>query len=200
MSDGGADRYELIISPSARRRLAETLPEAVAFAAHMLIVGALLLNPHRLGKRLQPPCKTATAPVGGTYTGHLPHRRRADDRDRVGRRSPSGRVPHEQLNPPVSRPAADRRMAPLHASRNRIGVRCCHETRRQRGRQPVCLRGPGNPRGRSGRHASMRMFVLVLVPKTTAQRVPLGDAGGSPIADPHSARRSRRPIPSAGPS
>jgi len=30
----------------------------------------------------------------------------------------------------------------------------------------------------------MRMFVLVLVPKTTAQRVPLGDAGGSPIADP----------------
>jgi len=27
------------------------------------------------------------------------------------------------------------------------------------------------------------MFVLVLVPKTTAQRVPLGDAGGSPIAD-----------------
>jgi len=27
------------------------------------------------------------------------------------------------------------------------------------------------------------MFVLVLVPKTTAQRVPLGDAGGSPIAE-----------------
>jgi len=27
------------------------------------------------------------------------------------------------------------------------------------------------------------MFVLVLVPKTIAQRVPLGDAGGSPIAD-----------------
>ena len=69
-----------------------------------------------------------------------------------------------------------------------IGIRCCHETRRQRGRQPVCVCGPGNPRGRSARHASMRMFALVLVPKTTAQRVPLGDAGGSPIAD-HLARQ-----------
>lgn len=29
------------------------------------------------------------------------------------------------------------------------------------------------------------MFVLVLVQKTTAQRVPLGDAGGSPIAERH---------------
>ncbi len=67
MSDGGADRYELIISPSARRRLAETLPEAVAFAAHELIVGALLLNPHRLGKRLQPPLQDRHSARRGTY-------------------------------------------------------------------------------------------------------------------------------------
>ena len=43
------------------------------------------------------------------------------------------------------------------------------------------------------------MFVLVLVPETTAQRVPLGDAGGSPIADPSPvfvARRGRHRSPS----
>jgi len=48
----------------------------------------------------------------------------------------------------------------------------CHETRRDRSRQPECVRDPRNSRGRSGRHASMRMFDLVLVPQTTAQRVP----------------------------
>ncbi len=67
MSDRGADRYELIISPSARRRLAETLPEAVAFAAHELIVGALLLNPDRLGKRLRPPLQDRHSARRGTY-------------------------------------------------------------------------------------------------------------------------------------
>ncbi len=86
-------------------------------------------------------------------------------------RAMTGLPAKHQLQRP---PASHHRLA--------IGVRCCHETRRHRGRQPVCVRGPGNSRGRSGRHASMRMFVLVLVPKTTAQRVPLGDAGGSPIA------------------
>lgn len=66
MSDA-ADRYELIISPSARRQLAETLPEAVAFAAHEFIVGALLDNPHRLGKRLQPPLDDRHSARRGTY-------------------------------------------------------------------------------------------------------------------------------------
>jgi len=62
-----ADRYKLIISPSARRQLAESLPEAVAFAAHELIVGALLDNPHRLGKRLQPPLHDRHSARRGTY-------------------------------------------------------------------------------------------------------------------------------------
>jgi mRNA-degrading endonuclease RelE of RelBE toxin-antitoxin system len=62
-----ADRYDLIISPSARRQLAETLPEAVAFAAHEFIVGALLDNPHRLGKRLQPPLDDRHSARRGTY-------------------------------------------------------------------------------------------------------------------------------------
>ncbi len=44
-------RYELLIAPTARRQLAEQLPESVAFAAYEFIVGPLLDNPHRVGKR-----------------------------------------------------------------------------------------------------------------------------------------------------
>lgn len=44
--------YTLVITPTARRQLAQRLPEAAAFAAHEFIVGALLDNPYRLGKRL----------------------------------------------------------------------------------------------------------------------------------------------------
>jgi len=61
------NRYELIISPSARRQLAETLPEAVAFAAHEFLVGPLLVNPHRLGKRLQAPLHDRHSARRGTY-------------------------------------------------------------------------------------------------------------------------------------
>jgi hypothetical protein len=43
------DRYRLLITPAARRQLAETLPESVAFAAHEFIVGPLLDHPHRVG-------------------------------------------------------------------------------------------------------------------------------------------------------
>jgi hypothetical protein len=46
VSDG---RYDLTISPTARRQLAEVLTEAVAFAAYEFIVGPLLDNPHRVG-------------------------------------------------------------------------------------------------------------------------------------------------------
>lgn len=62
-----AGGYQLIISPSARRQLAETLPEAVAFAAHEFIIGVLLNNPHRLGKRLQPPLHDRHSARRGTY-------------------------------------------------------------------------------------------------------------------------------------
>lgn len=62
-----AGRYELIITPTARRQLAEVLPEAVAFAAHEFIIGALLDNPHRLGKRLQPPLEDRHSARRGTY-------------------------------------------------------------------------------------------------------------------------------------
>jgi mRNA-degrading endonuclease RelE of RelBE toxin-antitoxin system len=60
-------RYELIIAPTARRQLAEHLPEAVAFAAHEFIVGPLLTRPYRVGKQLRPPLDDRYAARRGTY-------------------------------------------------------------------------------------------------------------------------------------
>lgn len=64
MSDG---RFELVVSPTARRRLTDKLPESVAFAAYELIIGPLLDNPHRLGKRLGPPLADRHSARRGTY-------------------------------------------------------------------------------------------------------------------------------------
>lgn len=61
------DRYELLISPTARRQLTEHLPESVAFAAYEFIVGPLLDNPHRVGKRLRPPLDDRHSARRGTY-------------------------------------------------------------------------------------------------------------------------------------
>ncbi|MGH3342042.1 MAG: type II toxin-antitoxin system RelE family toxin [Carbonactinosporaceae bacterium] len=65
MSEAG--RYRLVITPTARRQLAEDLPERVAFAAHEFIVGPLLDNPQRLGKRLHPPLEDRHSARRGTY-------------------------------------------------------------------------------------------------------------------------------------
>lgn len=59
--------YELIIAPTARRQLTEQLPESVAFAAYEFIIGALLQNPHRVGKRLRPPLDDRHSARRGTY-------------------------------------------------------------------------------------------------------------------------------------
>ena len=64
MSDG---RYELMVAPSVRRQLSEELPEAVASAAFEFIVGPLLDNPHRAGKRLRPPLDDRHSARRGTY-------------------------------------------------------------------------------------------------------------------------------------
>lgn len=61
------DRYSLRIAPTARRQLAEVLPEAVAMAAHEFIVGPLLDNPRRVGKRLRPPLEDRHTAQRGTY-------------------------------------------------------------------------------------------------------------------------------------
>lgn len=62
-----AGRYRLVISPTARRQLAEQLPESVAFAAYELVVGPLLDNPQRVGKRLRPPLDDRHSARRGTY-------------------------------------------------------------------------------------------------------------------------------------
>lgn len=52
-ADGG--RYDVILSPSVRRSLSETLPAAAAFAAFEFINGPLGENPHRVGAVLRAP-------------------------------------------------------------------------------------------------------------------------------------------------
>jgi mRNA interferase RelE/StbE len=59
--------FRLIISPTARRQLTEHLPEAVAVAAYEFIVGALLDNPQRVGRRLAAPLDDRHAARRGTY-------------------------------------------------------------------------------------------------------------------------------------
>lgn len=59
--------YELTITASARRQLAEGLPASIAFAAYQFIVGPLLANPHRVGKQLMPPLADRHSARRGTY-------------------------------------------------------------------------------------------------------------------------------------
>jgi mRNA interferase RelE/StbE len=60
-------RYELIIAPTARKQLAEQLPESVAFAAYEFIIGPLLDNPRRVGRQLRPPLNDRYSARRGTY-------------------------------------------------------------------------------------------------------------------------------------
>lgn len=59
--------YELRTTPTVRRALGETLPEAVATAAYEFITGPLLQQPHRIGKRLLPPLDDRLSARRGTY-------------------------------------------------------------------------------------------------------------------------------------
>ncbi len=60
-------RYTLVITPTARRQLTEQLPESVAFAAYDFIMGPLLENPQRVGKRLHAPLADRHSARRGTY-------------------------------------------------------------------------------------------------------------------------------------
>jgi mRNA interferase RelE/StbE len=59
--------YTLRTTPTVRRALAETLPEAVTAAAHRFITGLLLEQPHRVGKQLLPPLDDRFSARRGTY-------------------------------------------------------------------------------------------------------------------------------------
>jgi mRNA interferase RelE/StbE len=59
--------YTLETTPTVRRMLTERLPESVAAAAFEFMTGALLANPYRVGKRLQPPLDDRFSARRGTY-------------------------------------------------------------------------------------------------------------------------------------
>ena len=61
------DPYTLRTTPSVRRALTETLPEAVAAAAYEFITGPLLSRPHRVGERLLAPLDDRFSARRGTY-------------------------------------------------------------------------------------------------------------------------------------
>jgi mRNA interferase RelE/StbE len=63
----GDEPYELRSTPTVRRALSEILPEAVATAAYEFIIGPLLLQPYRIGKRLLPPLDDRFSARRGTY-------------------------------------------------------------------------------------------------------------------------------------
>jgi mRNA interferase RelE/StbE len=67
VSEDEPSRYTLRATPTVRRALAETLPEAVAVAAFEFITGPLLENPRRIGKRLLPPLDDRYSARRGTY-------------------------------------------------------------------------------------------------------------------------------------
>ena len=56
-------RYELIIAPTAKKQLAEQLPESVAFAAYEFIIGPLLTIPTEWASSSDHRCTIATAHV-----------------------------------------------------------------------------------------------------------------------------------------
>jgi mRNA interferase RelE/StbE len=71
--------YELRTTSTVRRALSDTLPEAVAAAAYEFITGPLLVDPHRIGKRLLPPMDDRFSARRGTYRVIY----RIDDKDRI---------------------------------------------------------------------------------------------------------------------
>jgi hypothetical protein len=99
---GNPGRYTLIITPTARRQLAQHLPEAVAFAAHELIVGALLENPSESASVSRPRSMTGTvrgeAPTASsTGSTRRSERWRSSASHTIGMRT----APTADLRPPM---------------------------------------------------------------------------------------------------
>ena len=68
MSEGTREPYTLRTTPTVRRALAETSPEAVAAAAYEFIIGPLLEGPYRVGKQLLPSLHDRFSARRGTYS------------------------------------------------------------------------------------------------------------------------------------
>lgn len=61
------DDFELVITPSARRALAEGLPAPVAAAALEFLIGPLVSSPRRVGKALRGELAGLWSARRGTY-------------------------------------------------------------------------------------------------------------------------------------
>lgn len=59
--------YELVVTPPARRAIAEGLPEAVATAVLDFLTSSLVANPHRVGKQLRDDLSGIWSARRGTY-------------------------------------------------------------------------------------------------------------------------------------
>ncbi|TPW72310.1 type II toxin-antitoxin system RelE/ParE family toxin [Schumannella sp. 10F1B-5-1] len=62
-----SDRYEVVFSRTAKRAIAEELPEGVAAAALEFILGPLAENPRRVGKPLRSPFEGLHSARRGEY-------------------------------------------------------------------------------------------------------------------------------------
>jgi mRNA interferase RelE/StbE len=71
--------YRLRSTPTVRRALGETVPEAAAIAAYEFMTGPVLRQPYRVGKRLLPPLDDRFSARRGTYRIIY----RVDDKSRV---------------------------------------------------------------------------------------------------------------------
>ncbi len=63
----GAAAYELVLTPPAVRAIRTGRPEAVAAAVIEFLTGALVDNPHRVGKRLRGDLAGIYSARRGTY-------------------------------------------------------------------------------------------------------------------------------------
>jgi mRNA interferase RelE/StbE len=61
------NQYELVVTPPARRALAQTLPKSVTAAAIEFLTSTLVHNPHRVSKPLQFDLTGVWAARRGTY-------------------------------------------------------------------------------------------------------------------------------------
>lgn len=59
--------FELVLTPPATRALRSRLPEAVATAVIEFVTGALVENPHRVGKQLRGDLAGVFSARRGTY-------------------------------------------------------------------------------------------------------------------------------------
>lgn len=66
MTDAGP-HYELVITPPARRAIAEQLPEDIAAAVINFLTTALVTNPRRVGKPLRGDLSGVWSARRGTY-------------------------------------------------------------------------------------------------------------------------------------